>query len=84
MTLNEVEELLIVARGMRQAEGRLPGVVDWSVPVDHPKRVKAIASGEEFYRWTKSGKNYMIGETYIIITLRDGAVAEKFYWEPSL
>jgi hypothetical protein len=84
MTLAEVEQRL-GAPGLSQSEGQLPGVVDWSVPVDHPKRVKAVIGGEESYRWNKSGsRQILIGDAYIIISLRDGVVADKYYWEPSL
>jgi hypothetical protein len=77
MSLAEVERLL-GGPGTETLEGHLPGVVDWSVPVDHPKRVKAVVSGEQYLRW-EDGHG-----SEVIISLRGGVVAEKWYWEPSL
>jgi hypothetical protein len=77
MSLAEVDRL-VGAPGTEIPETELPGVVDWSVPVDHPKRVKAVVSGERYFRWEDgSGPE-------IIISLRGGVVAEKWYWEASL
>lgn len=77
MSLADVERL-VGAPGAETFEGQLPGVVDWSVPVDHPKRVKAVVAGEQYFRWDDGNG------AEIIISLRGGVVAEKWYWEPSL
>ena len=70
-------ELLLGGPGTEMPEPELPGIVDWSVPVDHPKRVKAVVTGERYIRWKQ-------GESYVIVSLRDEVVAEKWYYEPSL
>ena len=38
--------------------------------------VKPVITGEKFYRWKD-------GARYILVSLRDGVVFEKSYWEPS-
>ncbi|WP_171469925.1 hypothetical protein [Frigoriglobus tundricola] len=76
MNLAQVERLL-GGPGTEALEKHLPGVVDWDVPVDHPKRVKAVVSGEQYFCWDDRG-------TEIIISLRAGVVSEKWYYEPSL
>ena len=54
MPLSEVERLL-GSPGTEIPESQLPGIVDWEVPVDHPKRVKAVVSGERYYVWNQGG-----------------------------
>lgn len=76
MTVAEVERLL-GAPGAEVRERELPGVVNWDVPVDHPKRIKAVVTGERCLRWER-------GDSYIVVSLRREKVAEKWYWEPSL
>ena len=76
MKLDDVETLL-GASGREITADQLPGIVDWSVPVDSPKRIKGAIAGEKFYRWED-------GARYILISLTAGVVHEKWYWEPSL
>lgn len=78
MSLAEVERLL-GGRGDKMPEGELPKVVDWSVPLEAPERTKQVVSGEQFFRWRGE-----VNGAQIIISLRDGIVAEKWYWEQSL
>jgi len=77
MGLADVQRLL-GSPGTETFESCLPGVVDWNVPVTHPKRVKPVVSGEQYFRWDDAEG------AKIIISLRDGVVAEKWYWKPSL
>jgi hypothetical protein len=76
MSLERVETLLGHS-GQEISERELPKVVDWSVPVDSPKRVKPVVNGDRFFRWEQ-------GACYILVSLKDGVVFEKHYWEPSL
>jgi hypothetical protein len=76
MTLNAVERLL-GHPGKEVPESALETVVDRSVPVGHPRRVKPVISGERYLRWDR-------GSGYIIVGLRGGVVAEKWYWESEL
>ncbi len=76
MTPAEVERLL-GGHGTEVPESQLPGIVDREVPVDHPKRVKPVVSGERYLRLEQGGSE-------IIVSLRGNVVAEKWYWEPSL
>lgn len=73
MSLADVETLL-GEPGRAVEERYLPFVVDRSV---EPRKLKPVISGQEYYQWDE-------GARYIIISLRDGVVAEKYYWEPSL
>jgi len=45
--------------------------------VGQPKQEKQVVSGDQYYRWQNKS-------SYIIVSLRKGFVAEKYYWEPSL
>ena len=76
MKLSDVESLL-GASGMEITAEQLPGIVDWSVPVDSPQRIKGAISGEKFYLWED-------GTRYILVSLKADIVHEKWYWEPSL
>ncbi len=76
MALAEVEEIL-GCPGTEISEAELPGIVDWTVPLDHPERVKAVLSGERYFRWYQQGDE-------IIISLRGGVLAEKWYSATSL
>jgi hypothetical protein len=76
MTLEEVNSLLGMA-GKRIDESNVPRVVDDRVPLDDPKRLKPVVSGESFYRWESNG-------TWIIVSLKNGVVYEKDFYEPSL
>ncbi len=75
MTLREVEAIL-GSPGIEVRESELPGIVDWDAPVDSPKRIKPVIAGEKYYRWED-------GARYILVSLNNGAVREKNYWEPS-
>ncbi len=75
MKLSDVE-LLLGAAGVEIRADQLPGIVDWSVPVDSPKRIKVAIAGEKFYRWED-------GARHILISLKADVVHEKWYWEPS-
>ena len=79
MTVEEVERLMGSQGYEVSVENGLPQVVDHDVPFDHPKRLKPVVSGERCLSWGDAG-------TYrqVIVSLRDGVVAEKWYWEPSL
>jgi hypothetical protein len=76
MTLSAVERLL-GHPGREVRESELERTVDWNLPVGHPRRVKPVISGERYVRWEQ-------GSGYIIVSLRGGAVAEKWYWESDL
>ena len=76
MTLAEVEHLL-GSPGTEVTEQQLPHIVDWDVPIDHPRRVKPAISGERYFKWVE-------GTSYIIVSMNSEIVAEKWYWEPSL
>jgi hypothetical protein len=76
MTLDEVERVL-GHPGREVRESELERTVDWNLPVGHPRRVKPVISGEHYFRWEK-------GSGYIIVSLRGGVVAEKWYWESNL
>lgn len=80
MSLAEVERLMGTP-GTETFEDRLPGVVDWDVPVDHPRRIKAVVSGERYFQW---GEMHVDNGVMIVVSFRDGVVAEKWYYEPSL
>jgi hypothetical protein len=76
IALQEVEALL-GGPGSELGEDQLPGMVDWTVPVDSPKRIEPVIAGERFYRWRD-------GSRYILVSFSEGVVREKWYWEPSL
>lgn len=76
MTLDRVESLL-GSRGRMVGEESLPRIVDRSQPVDSPRRIKAVISGERYYRWDNDA-------TYILVSLKGGVVHEKWFWTPSL
>jgi hypothetical protein len=76
MSLVDVEDLL-GSHGNEIPEPELPSIVDWGVPVGHPRRIKPVVTGDRYIRWVE-------GSSYIIISMRGGMVAEKWYWEPSL
>jgi len=77
MTLNEVERLL-GAPGVEIGQSRLPSIVDSSLPLGDPRHVRIAVSGERYFRWEG---DY---QAELIVSLKDGAVAEKYFWEPSL
>src|SRR4051812_8359642 len=63
MPLAEVDRLL-GGPGVEVDESRLPGIVDWDVPVDHPKRIKPVVTGHRYFRWEQ-------GSSYILVSLRN-------------
>lgn len=78
MSVEQVE-LLLGRPGAEIGERELPGVVDHEVPLDHPKRVKPVISGERYLKW-----NERENDRTVIVSLKDGVVAEKWFWELSL
>jgi hypothetical protein len=76
MSIAEVD-MLLGGPGIEISESQLPGIVDRSVPVDHPKRVKPVVTGERYIRWEH-------GHSYVVVSLRGKFVAEKWYYVPSL
>ena len=76
MSLAEAERIL-GSPGVEIHESELPHIVDWSVPVEDPKRIRPVVAGEKYVRWE-------LHDSKIIVSLRGGVVAEKWYWEPSL
>jgi hypothetical protein len=81
MTLEEVEALL--GLGEEIEEMYAPHVVDWTQPLDSPKRLRPVVCGEKIYRWTDS-PNDGFGDRKVLISFVGGRVKEKWYWEPSL
>jgi hypothetical protein len=46
--------------------------LDSAEPENSPRRIRRVVSGETYYEWrTKDG-------SYIIVSLRDGLMSEKF------
>jgi hypothetical protein len=82
MSLEEVESLL-GGPGKEITEAEVTQVVDWDVPVDSPRRLKPVISGERLYKW-REHPEIPFGGSYILISVVGGKVKEKFFWEPSL
>ncbi len=79
MTVEKVERLLGgPGREVSETDG-LPGVVDHDVPLDHPKRVRPVVNGERYLKW-----NVRENDRTVIVSLRAGVVAEKWFSELSL
>jgi hypothetical protein len=74
MTLEQVESLL-GGPGREIPESEVTYVVDNNAPVGSTKRLKHVVAGERYFEW---------GEDLfeLIISLKGGRVAEKWYWEP--
>lgn len=79
MTVEEVERLLGGTGYEVTVKNGLPQVVDDDVPLDHPKRIKPVVSGERCLSWGDAGT-----ERQIVISLRIGVVVEKWFRERSL
>ena len=76
MTLSEVEKLL-GGPGTEKLQNQLPQVVDWTVPLGSPNRLKTVVSGDQYFRWKNDDEE-------AIVSLRRGVVSEKWYYKPSL
>jgi hypothetical protein len=75
MTLEHVNSLL----GMDGVEVTgSPIINDSAEPYDSPRRIRPAVSGESYYEWRVEDGSYLI------VSLRGGAVAEKFLFLPSL
>jgi hypothetical protein len=75
MTLTEVERLLgAPGEEIDESFVALTNVGD--------KKTKRVVSGDKYYKWFKD-KADVLG-AWIVISLKNGLVAEKYYWEPSL
>ncbi len=76
MKLEEVDSLLgHVGRKIEQSE--LPRTVDPDEAVDSPSQSKPVVSGEGFFKWeTDDG-------AYVIVSLKEGVVHERFFYAPS-
>ncbi len=79
MTVEEVERLLGGPGREVTVTNGLPQVVDHDVPLDHPGRIKPVVSGERCLSWGGPGS-----QRQVVISLRDGVVAEKWWSELSL
>jgi hypothetical protein len=64
--------------GRKLQEWELPETVDDNRPVGLPGRLKPVVSGDEYYRWETDGG------AYLVVSLKNGVVREKFFYEPSL
>lgn len=69
MRLADVEDLL-GGRGMSVTQAQLPGTGEGPV-----------VSGDEYFLWM--GGDRWPGGKVIFVSMKEGAVAEKWYWEPS-
>lgn len=74
MTLAEVEQLL-GEPGMPLSEQELPQVGYGPGPG------KAPVNGDRYFQWKEAPEGF---GRYILISLRNGVVADKYYWQPSL
>jgi hypothetical protein len=82
MSLNDVNTLL-GRPGSEIRRSEVTQVVDWSEPLDSPKRLRPTIDGEKFYKW-KEFPDGVFGGAYIIISTVGDKVNQKEYWAPSL
>lgn len=71
MTPADVERLL-GGTGNEINESFVPLIL-----IGQPKQEERVVSGDQYHRWEN-------GSSYIIVSFRNGVVAGKYYWEPSL
>ncbi len=71
MTVAEVDKLL-GRRGTEMHQSNMP-----QINPSASGGVGPAVVGDQYFRWAD-------GSTYVIVSLRHGVVAEKYFWEPSL
>jgi hypothetical protein len=77
MRLEQINSLLGMD-GVKIKASEIPLINDSAEPENSLRRIRRAVSGETYYKWrTKDG-------SYIIVSLRDGLISEKFLYVLSL